>query len=203
MGALLTASWRLGSHLNEPPAGTSAACACESARQTNGWCEACQHGYVAGLEIRSKPLFDGLDAHGHDLDPAVMACETCKALMRTGGYCEACRFGWVGGQAYMSRLTFHLALGRTCDPSGLACETCRTLAGGVGWCEACGGGWTGTQFFEERADYEAAAHEFAKLRAAIEVSARCDTCALVLLVDGTCPYCHITYRDGKTVAGGG
>jgi hypothetical protein len=111
--------------------------------------------------------------------------------------------GWVDGMAYMSRLTYDLALGRTRDLAAVTCPDCRTIVGGVGWCEACGGGWAGNVYFESRPEHAAAAHEFGRLQAAIEASARCETCALVLLVDGKCPYCGITYADGKRVTGAG
>jgi len=198
LGALLFAAWRA---IEVPWSSTlSPGCTCELARARNGWCESCGRGYVAGCEIRSRVLFDGLDAHGHELQRASMACETCKALMDSGGFCESCRFGWVDGKAYMSRLTYHLARGRTRDLARVRCATCLTLAGGVGWCEACGGGWTGNVYFESRSEHAASAAEFERLRAAIDASKRCETCALVLLVDGKCPYCGITYADGKALA---
>jgi len=201
LGALLFAAWRSVGALRSPA--EAPACTCELARLRNGWCESCGRGYVAGCEIRSRVLFDGLDAHGHELDAAVMACETCKALMKSGGFCESCRFGWVDGKAYMSRLTYCLAKGRTRDLASVSCATCRTLAGGVGWCEACQGGWTGNVYFDARSEHAAAAKEFERLQAAIAASERCETCALVLLVDGKCPYCGITYADGKAVAAKG
>jgi hypothetical protein len=192
MGALLALALWSGRSVPDP---ASSAC-CAEARLANGWCEDHVRGFVAGLEIRSRTLHDALDAHGHTLDRDVMECETCKALMDTGGFCESCRFGWVAGQAYMTRLTYHLALGR---PSGgdERCDACRRDGAPSGWCSTCGRGWAGNVVFERRADQEAAARELGHLLAVIETSERCATCSLVQLVgDGHCPYCDITYAGG-------
>ena len=51
---------------------------CEEARRTNGWCAAKNVGYVASVEIRSHALYEALDAHGHDIDPAAVTCATCR-----------------------------------------------------------------------------------------------------------------------------
>lgn len=201
MGILLIAGWRsLGGRQVSPgtDARSATTCTCEEARAGNGWCEACERGYVAAREIRSRMLFEALDAHGHDLDPAIMSCTTCRRLREEGGFCESCRFGWVDGQAYMSRLTFHLARGR---PRALSCAACRDPERPAGWCDSCARGWTGNVSFSDPDDYRDAKREFARLEAAIEASSRCETCALVLLVDGKCPYCGITYRDGEATPG--
>lgn len=178
-----------------------AGCTCATAPLANAWCGEHRLGYVCGQPIASRVLFDALDAHGHDLDRDVMQCTTCKRMMDEGGFCVSCRFGWVGGQAYMSLLTYRMALGEVRDTRALACATCRDQAGDVGWCEACAGGWTGNVFFVDRDDYSAATREFRRLEAAIEVSLRCETCAQVILVDGTCPYCKIRWEDGVAVGG--
>jgi hypothetical protein len=190
----------LGSSACQTP---TTGCDCRAAKLKNQWCETCDTGWVAAYRVENRTLFEALDAHGHDLDPAVMACADCKRMMREGGFCEACRFGWVGGQAYMSRLTYHLALGEVRDPATIDCAGCRAIAGGAGWCDACSGGWAGNVYFKDRADHEAAARELVRLRAAIDASARCETCALVILVDGTCPYCKVGYRGGSRVGDGG
>jgi hypothetical protein len=58
-------------------------------------------------------------------------------------------------------------------------------------------------YFGDGSEHAAAAEEFERLQAAIAASERCETCALVLLVDGRCPYCGITYADGRVLAGKG
>jgi hypothetical protein len=195
-GALVWTAARIGT----PSPGTAAVgCTCAEERVRNGWCAGCKRGWVASLEIRSRRLFDALDAHGHELDPAVMECATCRGLVRTGGFCESCRFGWVDGLAYMSRLTYHLARGRVRAPAEVACEECRVLAGGTGWCARCSTGWAGNVAFADPDDHRDAARELARLRRAIEVSIRCEMCALVLLVDGTCTRCRIRYSRGEVV----
>lgn len=182
-----------GGTAGEPPSG----CVCDAAQGVaESWCEACGIGHVAGFRIESRMLFEALDAHGHDLDPRVMTCTTCVRLMDTGGFCESCRFGWVDQQAYMSRLTYQLALGAVRDPQTVRCLDGDTHAGEAGWCEACGEGRTGNRWFTDRSAYEAARHEVERLRRAVAAAPRCGLCALVILVDGTCPACRIVYRDG-------
>jgi RNA polymerase subunit RPABC4/transcription elongation factor Spt4 len=162
----------------------------------NTWCGEHGQGYAYTQLITSRVLFDAVDAHGHDFDRDVMQCVACKRMMDTGGFCEDCRFGWVDGQAYMSRLTYHLALGEARDVTSLACASCRDLVGTVGSCEGCSGAWVGNVFFVDPNDHEAAVHEFERLQVATEVSARCETCAMLVLVDGKCPYCKVEYFDG-------
>src|SRR2546427_9062240 len=50
-------------------AGAHASSSCEEAKRTNGWCEPANTGYMAGLEVRSRFLYEVLDAHGHDIVP--------------------------------------------------------------------------------------------------------------------------------------
>jgi hypothetical protein len=86
-------------------------CTCELERQRNGWCAACSVGYVADTAIHSKILYDALDAHGHDVDVASLPCASCREAARTDGFCTEHGRGFVHGQAYLSRLSYHLARG--------------------------------------------------------------------------------------------
>jgi hypothetical protein len=99
----------------------------------------------------------------------------------------------------MSRLTYHLAKGTPRDPGDVACATCRGLVGGSGWCEASGGGWAGNAWFTDALDHADAVRELDRLHAAVGASARCENCALAILVDGKCPYCKVRYALGKPV----
>ena len=87
---------------------------CEEARRINGWCDAENAGYVASVQIRSRFLYEVLDAHGHEIIPAKVTCETCRKALTTDGYCPAHKMGFVHGEAFMSPLTYHLARARTC-----------------------------------------------------------------------------------------
>ena len=199
LAGLLLAAWAFHGapegKTTGPAASGDGSCVLERAR--NGWCEACGIGYVASLPIRSRALFDALDAHGHVLDVDGLSCATCKRLAHTDGFCESCRFGWLDGQAYMSHLTWALAKGSVHDPAPEECATCGTLWGDTGWCESCARGWTGNVAFSDRADYEAAAFQFGRLSNAIETAERCEACAMYQLVDGTCPLCRITWLGGE------
>lgn len=175
--------------------------ACPSAKLENKWCDSCNVGYVAGVPIHSKFLFEWMDAHGHELDlDAVRArCLTCKAALENDGFCDACRIGWVQKLGYFSRLTYHLAKGKACDPSTLTCETCRKNSKNYGWCTSCNVGMIGNVKIPTRADFDGGVRGFELMQAAIEASKRCEACALAIMSDEACFFCKITYKDGKSV----
>jgi len=152
MAVLLAIAWRSVMGLEEVHA-----CTCELERQRSGWCEACELGYVAGVTIRSKELYDALDAHGHDVDVAGLACSSCREAARTDGFCTQHSRGFVGGRLYVSRLAYHAA----------------------------------------RGEPEAVPRELELLATAVETSARCETCAAAMMLDGTCRKCRLSYADGK------
>jgi hypothetical protein len=172
---------------------------CAQAKLANKWCDACNVGYVAGVPIRNKMLFEALDAHGHVLVLSAVKCPTCQAAIRADGYCEKCRIGWVHKLAYFSRLTYHLAKGKSCDPSTLTCEVCRKNAENYGWCPSCGVGMIGNFAVPTRADFEGGVRGFELMLAANEASKRCQECSLAIMADASCFYCKITYKDGKPV----
>ena len=152
MAALLAVAWRsvAGRQLVR-------VCTCELERQRSGWCEACQLGYVAGVTIRSKVLYDALDAHGHDVDVAGLGCASCRAAASSDGFCAEHSRGFVGGRLYVSRLAYHTA----------------------------------------RGEPQAVPRELELLASAVETSARCETCAAAIVLDGTCRKCRLSYSDGK------
>ncbi|MFQ5501296.1 MAG: hypothetical protein ACE5EQ_03225 [Phycisphaerae bacterium] len=172
---------------------------CTEAKRHHQWCEACGVGYVAGVAIPSRLLFETLDAHGHDLDLRSIFCPTCRSAIESDGFCAACKIGWFNKQAYFSRLTYWLAQGESRDKAGLTCERCRKLTGQAEWCDSCGVGSVGNVAFRDRAAYEAARPEYERLRAAVKTLDRCEYCAVALWTDTTCFDCKITYQDGKPV----
>lgn len=146
MGVLLFAAW--GS-LAKRDARAAPACTCALERERSGWCEACGVGYVADTPIRSRVLYDALDAHGHDVDAASLECASCRLATRSDGFCEAHARGFVGGRAYLSRLAYHVALGEPeAVPDELAllaqalrvverCELCAAAMAIDGTCPKC------------------------------------------------------------------
>ncbi|HZM70157.1 MAG TPA: hypothetical protein VFB95_07300 [Candidatus Cryosericum sp.] len=170
---------------------------CEEAKRDGGWCEAAGVGYVAGVEIRSRPLFEALDAHGHDIVPEYVTCETCKKAMRTDGFCPSHLMGYVKGKAYLSPLTYQIARARRIDPATLTCPECRRHAQGIGWCEKDQVGIAGHLAIADRQAFSEFQKAYETLLAAIEVSARCETCAAAMVADGYCPTHRLKYKDGK------
>lgn len=172
---------------------------CAGAKLTNKWCDKCAVGYVAGAPIKSKLLYEALDAHGHDLNIPQIACAICQAAVPVDGYCEKCRVGWVRRQAYFSRLTYHLAKGQPCDPKSLACPDCRKNSEKYGWCDKCSVGMVGNVAIRSRSDFDGARRGYDLMAAAIEASGRCDMCGIACLTDNTCFICKIPYKDGKAL----
>ncbi len=172
---------------------------CAQAKLTNQWCEACKVGYVAGVSIKNKILFEYMDAHGHELDLGSVKCLICQAGIAIDGYCEACRIGWVRKLGYFSRLTYHLAKGKPCDPSSLTCKGCRTNAEHYGWCKTCGVGLIGNVVIPTRADFDGGVRGFELMLTAIEATKRCELCPVAIMSDTICFFCKVTYKDGKPI----
>jgi hypothetical protein len=172
---------------------------CANAKLTNQWCDSCKVGYVAGVPIKSKLVFDCLDAHGHDLDLKQIKCPSCQAAIPVEGFCEKCRIGWVRKQAYFSRLTYHLAKGNPCDPSTISCPVCRKNSEKFGWCDTCNKGMIGNVLIADRPNYDGGCRGYQLMRTAVEESQRCENCALAILTDNSCFMYNIGYKDGKVV----
>jgi len=178
-------------------------CRCPQAKLKSEWCEACKVGYVGGVRVVSPLLFETLDAHGHDVDPAAIVCPNCRKMIQVDGFCDACGIGFNGGQAYVSRLTYHLARGKVVDATHLACATCRANAEKFGWCEKCNVGMVGNVKYEHRREYEPAVKAFERLLAAVRMLEKCETCGVAMWGDGQCSKCRIAYQDGRPVSPAG
>lgn len=184
-------------------------CTCASAMKDNGWCDRCEIGYVASIEVRSSILFEALDAHGHDIDPesaSLRSCLGCEVALKNDGYCPQTRCGFVGRQAYFSRLTYLLARGEKRDLSKVACTVCTTNASdrtlpvkGRGWCDQCAVGMIGDVAFRDPKMFKAAAKQYELLLKAIKTSERCGTCAAAQFYGRRCPICRISYKTGEPV----
>ena len=170
-------------------------CTCAKVEHDGGWCAACEVGYVAGVKIKSAMLFEAADAHGHDIIPERIKCETCKKAMASDGYCERSRMGFVDSQAYLSRLTYHVAKGRATEPSNLACSTCRKNAKHAGWCDACRRGMIGHIAIDRHDDFVEAAKAYRRLLEAVRKLATCETCAVAHFTGGRCLKCNVSRSE--------
>lgn len=99
-------------------------CTCPAARIVNGWCDQCEVGYVASIEIESSYLFRCLDAHGHETDPKTLECAVCRVAYAGDLYCDEDRVGFVDEMAYFSRLNYELARGKVVEKQP-DCARCR------------------------------------------------------------------------------
>ena len=171
-------------------------CTCADARLIHGWCAAHEIGYVAGLEIRSRDLFETLDTHGHQVDPHRLGCAQCRDA-HPDGYCEEHHRGFVDGLTYFSTLTYQLAKGHARNSSEITCPTCRNNSESHGWCSKCEVGMVGNVEIRDRKDFQVASGEYDRLLQAKEAAVRCEMCAVAMIYDGECPACKITYKDGE------
>ena len=174
---------------------------CEEAKRINGWCEEANAGYVASVEVRSRFLYEVLDAHGHDIDPARVTCETCRKALQTDGYCPAHKMGFVHGEAFLSPLTYHLARARRIDASTITCRVCRKHTRGIGWCEKDKVGIAGDFAVDDRQEFSELERAYNILLSAVEMSSRCETCAGAIITDGYCAVHHVKYEGGRPVSG--
>ena len=174
-------------------------CVCSVAQETMAWCELHDVGHFASIPIRSKFLFDALDAHGHDLDLESFTCDDCRKAAASDGFCTQHRIGFVEKKAYFSSLSYHLARGETTPVSEIACPICRKNAETHGWCEADKVGRVGNVAIDTKEDYEQVAEAIQIVQAADEAAERCKYCATAIISDTRCPFCRITYKDGEPV----
>ena len=195
--SFLLTVWLSAMGLSGQAAPTPGSCTCITAKDTNGWCEAHGVGYVASVRIRSKMLYETLDAHGHTLDLDTFHCASCRKAIESNGFCEQHRIGFVGRQVYFSRLTYELARGESRDTARIECRVCRRNTESHGWCERCKVGMVGKIAIEDRQAYERVSRAIEILSAASEAAERCEYCAVAMVTDTRCPRCKIAYKDGK------
>jgi hypothetical protein len=194
--AVVVALWLVGSPIAR---GLTEACTCATARETNGWCPVHEQGYVGGVKVTSRWLYEFADAHGHQLDLSTFTCPTCRAAIATNGFCEVHRVGFVDKLAYYSLLTYELGKGRSKPVSTISCATCRKNSESHGWCAKSGVGMIGPFEIGNRQDFDRAVSALEIFLVANEASHRCNYCAGAILKDSECPACKIRYKDGKAV----
>jgi hypothetical protein len=174
-------------------------CLCATARDTNGWCPVHEFGYVGGVRVTSRWLYEFADAHGHELDLSTFTCPSCRSAIATNGFCEIHRIGFVDRLAYYSLLTYELGKGQARRASTIACATCRKNSESHGWCTKSGVGMVGPFALRNRRDFDRAVTALEIFVVANEAALRCNSCAGALLTDSECPACNIRYKGGKTL----
>ena len=162
---------------------------CDEARQVNGYCELCQHGHVAGWEIRSREFHEALDAHGHEIDPTQILCLECAEVIEQDQFCRRCRMGYVDGQLYFTELTWSLHRGETLRFEEVECADCRLSHGGMGVCAECGTRWAGNVSFLDPDLHQTAILQLRRLHLALERGVDCETCSIAGFFGRPCPRC--------------
>jgi hypothetical protein len=177
-------------------------CVCATTRDTNGWCPVHEFGYVGGVKVTSRWLYEFADAHGHELDLSTFTCPSCRNAIATNGFCETHRIGFVDKLAYYSLLTYELGKGEARPVSTISCAACRKNSETHGWCAKSGVGMIGPFALRNRHDYDRAVTALDIFIIANEASLRCNYCAGAILKDAECPACKIRYKDGKALPKG-
>jgi len=177
----------------------AAADPCADARRIDGWCKEEEVGYVANVAIRSRLLWDAMDAHGHLLDLSTFTCPACRKAIDEEGFCEQHRTGFVKRMAYFSRLTYEMARGERVDPARIHCSECRRNAKTTGWCEKHRLGRIGNVVIRDRPAWERADAAVRILRAAVDMLPRCEWCAIAMVTDTKCPVDKTQWRGGQPV----
>ncbi len=199
-----------------PDAGGAGECSCSVARQEHRWCAHCEVGYVAGQPVPSRSLFEALDAHGHDIDPTKIRCESCQKALSTDGFCDKCCFGFNGGLLYFSPLSWCVAKG---TPRGVAESRPKTpsqpqskpakgpcsvehvgLPKDTQFCESCGEGIVGNVVFTEAHLFDIARDELRCLRLSVARLEECEICAIAQFLRSRCRQCDHDFRCRCKVA---
>ncbi|MBU0638008.1 MAG: hypothetical protein KKB50_04025 [Planctomycetes bacterium] len=169
--------------------------ACSVAKIDGGWCDGCGAGYVAGVKIGSKKLYDALAAK--EIKADAMSCKGCKGAYDKNGQCGHCQVGFVDKQAYRSRVAYHLALGQAKDPAKIKCDSCKLAAKSHGWCGGCQVGLAGNRAYKDKQEYESAVKAHEILVAAAKAAEKCEACAVAMVTDGKCQAHDLKFADGK------
>lgn len=174
-------------------------CPCSSHRKIGVWCNACNVGHIAAVKIESKPLFDAVDAHGHETRVEFLRCAECRKLAKSGGFCESCRTGYVAGKAYFSKLTYLLARGSIANSASVTCKKCRQHMRHFGWCDVCKVGMIGQLTFRDKELFVKVLKARDVLLQAVQHVDDCLSCAIAIAVDRSCRRCKKSYTGGRTI----
>jgi len=189
----------LGLFGNPLASGATGECACATSRENNGWCPVHEFGYVGGVKVTSRWLYEAADAHGHDVDISTFNCPTCRSAIATNGFCETHRIGFIEKRAYFSRLTYELGRGDVRQASSITCPRCRKNSETYGWCAKSGVGMVGPFAIRNRQDFDRAAEALRIFLVANDAARKCNYCAVAIITDTQCPVCRISYKDGKAL----
>jgi hypothetical protein len=180
---------RNGQPLDHPASDPGAPCACAAANSRNGWCPRCNVGWIGGLKVVDADLFELIDPHGHDYQPATIECVACRAAMERDGFCEVCRTGYIADRLYVTRLSWACGRAQPGPEPEPACAACRAGRGPGAWCAACSVGRLGPHWYAQRAVFDVFLEERDRLERAIAVGRECRVCSLSLMMGRRCNAC--------------
>lgn len=167
-------------------------CTCKAKRAGDGWCTECDVGYVAGVSVHSRRLFNALDLHGHEVYVDKTACPACRKAINRSDFCAACQMGFINGKGFFSRLCYVMAKGNI---AVLRSEDDLFS----GWDERNNAGRVGNRSFRKKSDYDEMRFWIKVLQRADEKAKQCEYCAVAMIANRHCHICKVFYGNGKAV----
>jgi len=181
--------------MSSADAGDGCKCCVDKAKAGTGFC--CGSGLVFGVQTKSKALYEAMA--GKKVDTATWPCGDCKKALAAGGECASCKVYAADGQLYRSPVAASLAKGNLVPEGSSAteCSACKDALKDNGFCDKCGVGFVANRVYASKDDWKAAQKAHTTLTSAAAASAKCDTCAVAMVTDGSCGPCNVSFKDGK------
>lgn len=178
---------------------------CDKAKASDGWCGDCKMGFVAGITMKSRALYDALMGKEVTAEQA-SKCGGCQAAFASNGTCNECHVAFANHKMYRSPFAARLAMGKPIDRKALCKEcqehcakaTAEEMAKHSGWCDACKAGFVNGKTYTSKESFQQAMDAHTLLTKAAE--AKCDGCAVAMVCDGACGECKVAFKDGKMTA---
>lgn len=173
----------------------------------NGWCSDCKEGYVDGIEIKNKKLYDTLQGTTVSADQVKKSgCGACEKAYAGNSTCDACHVSFASGKMYKSAHAAHLAAGTRVTKDTPMCAACKAacekeglekMAQGTGWCDQCKAGFVHGVRYDSKEAFESAKKSYAIVSNAAQASSKCEGCAIAMVTDGECEHCKVSFKNGE------
>lgn len=188
-------------------------CTCKTSAKKDGWCTDCKVGFVDGVKIKSRKLYDALQGELVSADKT--SCSGCKAAAAKAATSKltsaklasdkgatCCGKTFVGKKSYRSPVAAILASGHPVDMAKIAdskCEGCKAAAKNNGFCKDCGVGIVAGRLYKGKENFAKAQQAYATLVKASKAVDVCEGCAVAMVTDSKCESCKVSFKDGKMI----
>lgn len=160
----------------------------------DGFC--CGKGKAFGIQLASEKLYEVLS--GFQYKASDIKCPGCKTAAKTSGKCSHCNLAAANGKFYRSPVAYTLVKGEPISAKKASyCGGCKIAHKDNGRCTGCNVGFVAGRMFKDKDDYKAALVAHKTLEKAAQESSHCETCAIAMVLDGTCKHCKVSFKNGK------